>query len=339
VHGWHLVAAVLGRVRSDAGIGLPPRLATLGRVRGTIVSLNWIPLGGFVRPAGEFGGSDSHADALRDPGDFVAKPRRIQAMVLAAGPAVNLLTAFVVLWAAFMLGGPDNNLTRGLEVNPGSPAEAAGLLTGDIVHWRTYPGPNGEPSLSQMLRLSAGRRCIRGQRDRAILSVELTPPGVAGDEDRPGSGRWQSSELCAPLEAARPRSARRCSSWCAARLRRLREDGRLASSASRVETGCPTCRWKRLDPLVFRPIHCCTWWPLIHIGLALTNLLPIPASTADGWRCSRSGRWGSAGAACTQRRRGRRQRHRVDLPDGGADGFRHRQSAGEIEGSLRKGGE
>ena len=37
----------------EFGIGFPPRLARLGEVAGTKITLNWIPFGGFVRPAGE----------------------------------------------------------------------------------------------------------------------------------------------------------------------------------------------------------------------------------------------------------------------------------------------
>src|SRR3972149_3406077 len=101
----HLVAALLARVRIlEAAIGLPPRLVTLGRARGTLISLNLIPLGGFVRPAGEFGGSD--------PRDFVARPRSLRAAVLAAGPAANVAAAFFLLLIAFAIGGPDDSLAR-----------------------------------------------------------------------------------------------------------------------------------------------------------------------------------------------------------------------------------
>ena len=37
----------------EFGLGLPPRATKLAEKNGTIYSLNWIPLGGFVRPAGE----------------------------------------------------------------------------------------------------------------------------------------------------------------------------------------------------------------------------------------------------------------------------------------------
>ena len=50
----HFFAARLSGIRVDEfGLGFPPRAATLFKRNGTIYSLNWIPIGGFVRPAGE----------------------------------------------------------------------------------------------------------------------------------------------------------------------------------------------------------------------------------------------------------------------------------------------
>lgn len=54
----HFAAARACAVRiKELGFGLPPRLARLGSLGGAEISLNWIPLGGFVRPAGEFDAS------------------------------------------------------------------------------------------------------------------------------------------------------------------------------------------------------------------------------------------------------------------------------------------
>lgn len=92
--------------------------------QGTLFTLNWIPLGGFVRPKGE--------DDPTVPGGLAAaKPwRRI--LVLLAGATMNLLTAVVVYAILFSQTGiPDG--VRIEEVAPASPAEAAGMLPGDLV--------------------------------------------------------------------------------------------------------------------------------------------------------------------------------------------------------------
>ena len=50
----HFIAARLCRIRvEEFGLGLPPRATRLFERGGVIYSLNWIPVGGFVRPAGE----------------------------------------------------------------------------------------------------------------------------------------------------------------------------------------------------------------------------------------------------------------------------------------------
>lgn len=50
----HFLAARLAGVKvEEFGFGFPPRLATLGTWRGTTISLNWLPIGGFVRLADE----------------------------------------------------------------------------------------------------------------------------------------------------------------------------------------------------------------------------------------------------------------------------------------------
>ncbi len=92
--------------------------------QGTLFSLNWIPLGGFVRPKGE--------DDPTVPGGLAAAKPWQRILVLLAGAAMNLLTAVVVYAILFnQTGLPDR--VRIEEVAPASPAEAAGMLPGDVI--------------------------------------------------------------------------------------------------------------------------------------------------------------------------------------------------------------
>ena len=77
----HFVVAKLTGVRVlEAGLGYPPRI--WGReFRGTIYSINAIPLGGFVRMLGEEDPSD------RD--SLAAKPAWARLLVLGAGSGMN----------------------------------------------------------------------------------------------------------------------------------------------------------------------------------------------------------------------------------------------------------
>jgi regulator of sigma E protease len=96
--------------------------------RGTEYTINLIPFGGYVRMLGE---EDPSA-----PRSFASKSKRVRMAVLLAGAAMNILLAVVVFTSTFMLGAPepvamDNVMVLG--VASGSPAENAGLRTGDII--------------------------------------------------------------------------------------------------------------------------------------------------------------------------------------------------------------
>jgi regulator of sigma E protease len=51
--GHFLACRLFGVKVEEFGIGFPPRITKLFTLRGTEYTLNWIPLGGFVKPLGE----------------------------------------------------------------------------------------------------------------------------------------------------------------------------------------------------------------------------------------------------------------------------------------------
>ena len=121
--GHFIVSIKLGVKIKEFGIGFPPRLLILGKWNKTIFTLNAIPLGGFVRPAGE------DDPAVKD-GLAAARPMHRLA-ILAAGSVTNLLLGILVLTFGFTSGWPDR--VSIVEVASESPAASIGLQTGDII--------------------------------------------------------------------------------------------------------------------------------------------------------------------------------------------------------------
>ncbi len=151
----HLVAAKLSGMRVDEfGIGYPPRAVTLGKIGETEYTLNWLPFGGFVRIFGE---NENTPAAEHDPRAFTSRPRILQAFVLVAGVAMNLLFAYILITGALMAGTPraltaeeapfaQNVQLAVADILPGSPAAVAGLHAGDSIVEATGPAGTWQAS-------------------------------------------------------------------------------------------------------------------------------------------------------------------------------------------------
>ena len=124
--GHFIVARLLKVEVEEFGIGLPPRITTLFHWKGTAFTLNWLPLGGFVRPKGE---NDPNI-----PGGLAASSPWTRLAVLFAGPVTNLLTAVIVFsYLFYQMGVPDYSKVQIGDVIPNSPAAQAGMQANDIV--------------------------------------------------------------------------------------------------------------------------------------------------------------------------------------------------------------
>jgi regulator of sigma E protease len=123
----HFVTARLAGVRVlEFGLGFPPRAKILRSKGETLYTLNWLPIGGFVKLAGEDG---NDAD---DPRSFAAQSWLKKMVILAAGVAMNVLLAFVIFTGIAWLASPLMGI-RFYEVVDNSPAKAAGLQPGDAI--------------------------------------------------------------------------------------------------------------------------------------------------------------------------------------------------------------
>jgi regulator of sigma E protease len=160
----HFVVARLARVRVlEFGIGFPPRAKVLRASGETLYTLNWLPIGGFVKLEGEDG------DAKGDPRAFSAQSLPVRLLILVSGVVMNLVLAFVIFSGITWLASPYMGL-RFWEVQPGSPAAAAGLRPGEAL-----VAVDG-----QRFQFITGPDILDGLRSKAGQTVTLTVDGLDG---------------------------------------------------------------------------------------------------------------------------------------------------------------
>lgn len=127
----HFIACRLVGVKVEKfSIGFGPEIFHWqGKETRFVLSL--LPLGGFVKPAGE-SVSDLGEDQPPQPGDYLAASVWARIVIVCAGVVMNYLLAFVLFIAIFMMGRPVTGTTIGDFVE-GYPAEQSGLLIGDTI--------------------------------------------------------------------------------------------------------------------------------------------------------------------------------------------------------------
>ncbi len=133
VHEWghYITAKKSGMLVEEFGFGIPPRLWSFKKGE-TKYSINALPIGGFVKIAGENG---LETDVPKER-QFDAKPWYVKSLVLVAGVIMNFVLAVVLFGAAYMIGLPgvtENGTPTVISVVKGSPTEKAGVVVGDTI--------------------------------------------------------------------------------------------------------------------------------------------------------------------------------------------------------------
>jgi regulator of sigma E protease len=170
--GHFLTAVWLGIKVEEFGIGYPPRALTLFERNGVKYTLNWLPIGGFVRFGGE-------GETLYGVGSLAAASPWKKILVLVAGPLMNLILAFVIFGGLFAVNGVPTTVD-GAEVGKvyeGTPAAAAGFQPGDIM-LSVAGHPIGRDL--DLIRNAAQRSdgnpiTFVVQRDQQQISLQVTP--------------------------------------------------------------------------------------------------------------------------------------------------------------------
>jgi len=230
-----VVARLFGMARpTSSGSGSRPAGEVLSDRGETVYTLNWLPIGGFVRLEGEDGDPTTRA-----PSPWPALPKKL--LVMLAGVVMNLLVAFVIFTAIAWFATPQGGLTFD-EVVAGSPAAHAGLQAGETIlaidgsTFDLLPSPQAGQDAIDALRNRAGQtvtllvRAVGGaERD---VTVTLRPPDVAATQGALGvrsaglvfSGAYAGRDPVAAVQAG--------AAWTASAFR-LIVDG-LASLVSSV---------------------------------------------------------------------------------------------------------
>jgi regulator of sigma E protease len=197
--GHFVVAKRAGITVLEFGVGFPPRIGSVVW-HGTRYSLNWIPLGGFVKMLGEDG--DVEAEKMRQrglseaavdkamEGAFNRKPIWVRIVVLVAGVAMNFLLAAVLFAAALSLPGTEGRgpLTV-TEIQADSPAVTAGLRVDDVIlaaDGRTF---DVSRDLTAYVRSRAEKRVqLAVKRAGAEIVIEVTPRTLTEAQEARGLG-------------------------------------------------------------------------------------------------------------------------------------------------------
>jgi len=128
-HFWVARRCDVKIIRFSLGFG-KPFLSWRGKKDGTLYTLAWIPLGGFVKMLGE--SSEESVDEAEKNRAFWAKKAWQRFLIVSAGPAINLLFA-VFAFAALYLYGVQGLRPEVARVVPDSLAAHAGLQIGDQI--------------------------------------------------------------------------------------------------------------------------------------------------------------------------------------------------------------
>lgn len=298
----------------EFGVGFPPRAKVLTKKNGTEYTLNWLPLGGFVKLKGEH-------DADTTPGSFGAATLLAKVKVMLAGVGMNFLIAYLLFTVIALIGMPqlvDNQFnvksdTKVVQrdvlagyVAEGSPAEASGLKANDKMLSIKQVGDCSEncqgSTLSESSDLAKATKSLSGQQveltvlrggEEQVLSAKLLDEQTVADSKNtddpkgylgvvPNDYSVNRSTWSAPIVGA----------GLTAQFTKLTFSG-LGSIVSGLFHGDTTQAKEQVSGVVgvgfifssasfLGPVFMLMIVAVISLSLAIMNLLPIPA--LDGGR-------------------------------------------------------
>lgn len=175
----------------------------------TVYSINWLPLGGFVKIKGENGEGQNDTDSL------AAKKIWQRVIIMAAGVIMNVILAWVLFSAGYMIGMPQSVDEVGknaiitessvgiASVLKNSPAETAGLKSGDIILQVNGEGvATAEGLQNEVAKYDNQEIKVLIKRDGTEQTIPVTPTVQSGSRATMGVEIYASGLIRYPFFSA-----------------------------------------------------------------------------------------------------------------------------------------
>lgn len=297
----------------EFGVGFPPKAKTITKKNGTEFTLNWLPLGGFVKLKGEH-------DADTEPGSFGAASLWAKVQVMVAGVLMNFLVAFLLFTFIALIGMPqlienqftvESNVTVTRQdvligVADESPASAAGLQNNDVIRTISEVPPCDDEcqvyEFTESSQLSAATSSLAGEevsityeRDGEVQETQATLLSEEVVEASRGTDNQQGYLGVVPTDFVVERytwAAPIVGAGITAQFTVATFEG-LASIVTGLIQGDTEQATEQVSGVVgvgfifseasfFGPVFMLMIVAVISLSLAIINILPIPA--LDGGR-------------------------------------------------------
>ncbi len=181
--GHFLVARWCGVKVDVFAVGFGRRIASFVDKKGTRWQIGWIPLGGFVKFAGDMSATSApdrealaEMSAEESETSFHKKSVGQRAAVVAGGPLANFLLAIVIFAAIVMVVGRVVTAPIVDQVRPDSPAAAAGFAVGDNIK---KIGTSEIVSFNDLQRIVSGsggkELAFVVERNGKLVTLQATP--------------------------------------------------------------------------------------------------------------------------------------------------------------------